>query len=147
MKKLKHYNEKPFILDEARRYQEYLERKDINTKAEIEEIFGVSRARVTQYLNLLKLPKSIIQFLDKIKENDEFKKYLTERKLRPLTLIDNKNKCIEKFNEIIRQLIKSQWVQKPKNLSKSLKNNHYNCTASTLYIVTIDTNGHHCCHK
>lgn len=37
----------------------------MDTKAEVAEIFGVSRARVTQYLNLPKLPKSIIHFLDK----------------------------------------------------------------------------------
>ena len=71
MKQLKCYNEKPFILYETRRYQEYLERKDVYTKAEIVEIFGVSRARVTQYLHLLKLPKTIIQFLDKNIENTE----------------------------------------------------------------------------
>ena len=59
MRRLKSYEEGSFVLDEARRYQEYIERKDINTKAEIAEIFGVSRARVTQYSNLLKLPNRL----------------------------------------------------------------------------------------
>ena len=102
MRRLKSYDEELFVLDEARRYQEYLERKDVNTKTEIAEIFGVSRARVTQYLNLLKLPKSIIQFLDKNRKNNDVKKHLTERRLRPLTWIDKKEQCIEKFNEILK---------------------------------------------
>ena len=102
IRRLKSYDEGLFALDEARRYQEYLERKDVNTKAEIAEIFGVSRARVTQYLNLLKLPKRIIKFLDNNRENIKVKKYFTERRLRPLTWMDKKVQCIEKFNEILR---------------------------------------------
>jgi biotin operon repressor len=96
MRRLKFYDEGLFVLDEARRYQEYLERKDVNTKAEIAEIFGVSRARVTQHLNLLKLTKQIIKFLYKNKENSEVRKYFTERRLRPLTWIDKKEQCIVK---------------------------------------------------
>jgi len=98
MRRLKSYDEGLFVLDEAHRYQEYLERKDVNTKAEIAEIFGVSRARVTQYLNLLKLLKAIMQFLEKNIESAEFEKCFTERRLRPLTLIENEKQCIEKFN-------------------------------------------------
>lgn len=101
MKRLKEYKEQPFVLDEARRYQEYLERKDVNTKAGIAEIFGVSRARITQYLNLLKLPKRIINYLEYHRENLEFKQLLRERTLRSLTWINNEEECIEKFNKII----------------------------------------------
>lgn len=102
MRRLKSNNEGLFVLDEARRYQEYLERKDVNTKAEITEIFGVSRARVTQYLNLLKLPKQVINFLEKNKENSEVRKYFTERRLRLLTWIKDTEQCIKKFNEMLR---------------------------------------------
>ena len=52
MKRLKSYKNKSSIFDEAQRYQEFLSRKEVNTKAEIAEIFCVSRARVTQYLIL-----------------------------------------------------------------------------------------------
>ena len=48
------------------------------------------------------MPKLIIQFFDKNRENTEVKKYFTERRLRPLTLIDDKELCIVKFNEILR---------------------------------------------
>jgi len=59
-------------------------------KAEIAEIFGVSNARVTQYLNLLNLPKRIIKFLDNNIENIIVRKFFTERRLRPLTWIGKK---------------------------------------------------------
>jgi len=106
MRRLKSYDEGLFVLDEARRYREYLERKDVNTKAEIAEMFGISRARVAQYLNLLKLPNKIIKFLDNNRENSEVRKYFTERRLRPLTLIDDKTACIEKLYEILKKIIK-----------------------------------------
>ena len=80
MRRLISYDEGLFVLDEAHRYREYLERKDVNTKAEIAEIFGVSRARVTQCLNLLKLPKQFINSLEKNKENSEVRKYFTEKR-------------------------------------------------------------------
>ena len=95
------YDEGLFVLDEARRYQEYLERKDVNTKAEIAEIFGVSRARVTQYLNLLKLPNQVIKFLDTNIGNLEVIKYFTERKLRSLTWTDDETICTEKLYETL----------------------------------------------
>ena len=102
MRRLKSYDEGLFVLDQASQYQEYLERKDVNTKAEIAEIFVVSRARVTQYLNLLKLPKPILQFLDNNRENKKVKKYLTEIKLRLLTWIEDEEQCLKKFNEILK---------------------------------------------
>ena len=55
MKRLKNYKEKPFILDEA---------------------------RVTQYLNLLKLPKKIINFLDKKQREFRSKKIFYRKKVK-----------------------------------------------------------------
>lgn len=101
IKRLVYLNNHSFVLDEARRYQECFERKGVDTKAEVAEIFGVSRARVTQYLNILKLPGKIIQFLENNKDNIEIRTYLTERRLRPLTWIDLKEQCMKKFYEMI----------------------------------------------
>ena len=101
IKHLEYLNNHSFVLDEARRYQECFERKGVNTKAEVAELFGVSRARVTQYLNLLKLPRKIIQFLEDNKENIQIRKYLTERRLRPLTLIEDEEECMKKFYDIL----------------------------------------------
>ena len=104
IKHLEYLNKHSFVLDEARRYLECFERKGVDTKAEVAEIFGVSRARVTQYLNLLKLPKGIIQFLENNKANLQIRSFLTERSLRPLTWIDDKEKCEMKFYEMIDKL-------------------------------------------
>ena len=101
IKRLKYLNNHSYALDEARRYQECFERKGVDTKVEVAEIFGVSRARVTQYLNLLKLPKSIIHFLDENRENLQVRKNITERKLRPLTWIDDEEQCTKRFFEIV----------------------------------------------
>jgi len=53
IKRLEYLNKHSFALDEARRYQKCFEQKGVDTKAEVVEIFSVSRAQVTQYLNLL----------------------------------------------------------------------------------------------
>ena len=94
IKRLEYLNNHSFVLDEAHHYQDCFERKGVNTKVKVAEIFGVSRARVTQYINLLKLLRKIIQLLEDNKENLPIRKYLTERKLRPLTWIDNEKQCM-----------------------------------------------------
>ena len=103
VKRLKYLNNHSFVLDEARRYQECFERKGVDTKAEVAEIFGVSRARVTQYLNLLKLPRKIIHFLENNKANLQIRTYLSERRLRPLTWIEDEKQCVNKFYEMIEK--------------------------------------------
>ena len=101
VKRLEYLNNHSFVLNEARRYQECFERKGVDTKAEVAEIFGVSRARVTQYLNLQKLPKLILHYLDHNQDNLQIRKFLTERRLRPLTWIDDEEECKKKFYEMI----------------------------------------------
>jgi len=86
---------------EALKYQECFERKGVRTKAEVGEIFGVSRARVVQYLNLLKLPNPIIDYMIKNSEDKTVCQFFTERRLRPLTQIEDKMKCLEKFNTLL----------------------------------------------
>lgn len=88
---------------EALKYQECFERKGVNTKAEVGEIFGVSRARVVQYLNLLKLPNPIIDYMIKNCEDKTVCQFFTERRLRPLTQIEDKMKCLEKFNTLLNE--------------------------------------------
>jgi len=55
---------------------------EVKTQAELARIKGISRARVTQILNLLKLDSLIIQELEKL--GDPLKsKIITEQMLRP----------------------------------------------------------------
>ncbi|MEW6536689.1 MAG: hypothetical protein AB1454_13850 [Candidatus Auribacterota bacterium] len=86
---------------EALKYQECFHRKGVSTKAEVGEIFGVSRARIVQYMNLLKLPNPIIDFMLHHRGNKRVCQFFTERRLRPLTQIEDKMQCLEKFNTLL----------------------------------------------
>ncbi|MBN2394972.1 MAG: hypothetical protein JXC36_00745 [Candidatus Atribacteria bacterium] len=66
----------------AREYKKMLDSGEVKNQAELARIKGISRARVTQILNLLKLDSLIIQELEKL--GDPLKsKIITERMLRP----------------------------------------------------------------
>jgi len=64
---------------------------------EVADEFGVSKARVSQMIALVKkLPKEILDYFYMENNSDEMK-YLSERKLRPLTLIESDEEKIELF--------------------------------------------------
>lgn len=54
----------------------------VNNQADLAKRYGMSRARVTQYLNLLKLPDEIINFLKTNKDKESVLRYFTERRIR-----------------------------------------------------------------
>jgi hypothetical protein len=56
---------------------------EAKNQAELAKIKGISRARVTQILNLLKLDKSIIGHLEQIGD-PMYKKAISERELRKI---------------------------------------------------------------
>jgi len=55
----------------------------VKNQAELNRIKGVSRARITQIMNLLKLDKSIIYHLEQIGNPIE-RKVISERELRKI---------------------------------------------------------------
>jgi len=66
----------------AREYKNMIDKGEVKNQAELARIKCVSRARVTQIINLLTLDLSIIQELEKL--GDSLKsKIITERMLRP----------------------------------------------------------------
>jgi esterase/lipase len=65
----------------AREYKKMLDSGEAKTKAELARIKDISRARVTQILNLLKLDKNIIDNLEQFGDPMEIK-LISERKLR-----------------------------------------------------------------
>jgi len=78
--KANHVYRNPIYL--AREYKEMIDNGQVKNRAELAKLKGVSRARITQILNLLKLDSSIIQKLEKL--GDPLKsKTITERMLRP----------------------------------------------------------------
>ena len=60
-----------------------LDSGEVKNQAELARIKGISRARVTQVLNLLKLDKSIMDNLEKI-GNQIDRKVISERELRKI---------------------------------------------------------------
>jgi len=67
----------------------------IRSRADIAKHLGISRARVTQTLNLLKLAPEIQQHM--LELPDEETTFFTERRLRPLTKISPGNAQLEAF--------------------------------------------------
>ena len=58
-----------------------LDSGEAKTQAELARIKGISRARVTQIINLLRLDKSVIDNLEKIGDPMD-RKVISERELR-----------------------------------------------------------------
>jgi DNA invertase Pin-like site-specific DNA recombinase len=71
----------------AKEYKEMIDSGEAKTQSELARIKGISRARVTQILNLLKLDKSIIDNLEQIGDPID-KKVISERKLRKIIHIN-----------------------------------------------------------
>ena len=97
---LDHVTEPKNAILEARRYQACLEDVPDRTRAEVAEMFSISRARVTQYLNLLKLPPVIVGFLE-TNEDPAILGYFTERRLRPLTRLADDQETWDQFEEML----------------------------------------------
>jgi DNA repair protein RadC len=65
----------------AKEYNDMIDSGKVKNQAELARIKGISRARATQILNLLKLGKSIVDNLEQIGDPMN-KKVISERKLR-----------------------------------------------------------------
>jgi len=68
----------------AKEYKEMINSGEVKNQSELAKLKGLSRARVTQILNLLKLSKSIINNLEKLGDPFINKKLISERKLRKM---------------------------------------------------------------
>jgi ParB/RepB/Spo0J family partition protein len=66
----------------AREYKQMIDKEHVKNQADLAQKLGISRARVTQILNLLKLDFRIIQDLENLGDTLE-SKIVTERMLRP----------------------------------------------------------------
>ncbi len=91
---------------EANKYLEYLETHPALTYQDVAKKLGISKARVSQMIALVKkLPQEIIDYLTP-KDDPEDPCHFTERKLRPLTLMESDEAKIERFREMKDGLLK-----------------------------------------
>ena len=85
-------------------YQKMLSMGVAKNKAEISRIEEISRARVTQILNLINLAPEIRNYLNFTADQNDLKN-LTERRLRKIAKINNHKLQIEKFQELLQKKI------------------------------------------
>ena len=88
---------------EAFRYRACLDAEPSRTRAEVAVMFGVSRARVTQYLNLLKLPSAIVNYLADSTDRATLH-YFTERRLRPMSVAADKANALSRFSAALAEI-------------------------------------------
>jgi hypothetical protein len=69
------------IIHKALEWQEMLDEGEVSSLSQIAKVEGLTRARVTQIMNLLKLPAGLKEFLTNLHDPIEIRKY-SERRLR-----------------------------------------------------------------
>lgn len=87
------------------RYLRVFENESVNTYARAAEILEVSRQRVYQHVALVtKLAPVIIDFLMENRNNLDISSYFTERRLRPLIKMVDRQEQVRAFREMLTRL-------------------------------------------
>jgi hypothetical protein len=81
-------------------YKRMLDKGVVGNKAELARKEGVSRARVTQILNLLNLAPEIQNYLMTTTDRKNLR-FLTERRLRTIASLANHDEQVQQFRELI----------------------------------------------
>jgi len=83
----------------ALEWQAMLSRDKALTKAEIARTTGISRARVTQIMNLLGLPKGILAHISSLTTGDDLRQF-SERHLRSILAMNGNAARISGFHKL-----------------------------------------------
>ena len=110
-------------LHEARRYLAELNHPGVRTKAEVAHRFGVSRARVIQYLNLLSLDPRIAEFLDANYGDPFVRTTFTERRLRDLLKVAEGDEQWSRFQKLLEEARSTPGVWNQPNGEPSMNPN------------------------
>jgi hypothetical protein len=84
-------------------FQRMLESGEVNNRSDLAKQVELTRARVTQILNLLKLPARILEELQAIHEPAQIAFY-TERRLRPIAQIQNTREQMKAFYRLGKRM-------------------------------------------
>lgn len=87
--------EKPHPLLVAYQFQQLLDRGLVNSKAELARKHGLSRARVTQILNLLKLAGEIQKEIIGLSEQEQL--FFSEWRLREIVGLESAERQVKAF--------------------------------------------------
>lgn len=87
------------IVARARTYHELLETGEAKNKAEIARREGVSRARITQIMNLLNLPEQILNSL--VNQEPKTPSAISERDLRCVSNLPTQREQMEAFEALV----------------------------------------------
>jgi hypothetical protein len=74
----------------------------LNTRAGLARKLGISKARLTQIMNLLKLAPEIREYLKNLNDPSTLN-YFNEKRLRPIASIKDKQKQLAKFADLKRK--------------------------------------------
>lgn len=88
------------IIEEAMAYQHLIDKKIVKNKVDIASRIGVSKSRVTQRMNVLKLPKEVQEKMLSMLNIPEVRG-LTDRHIAPLLKLDNKETQMKLFDKIV----------------------------------------------
>jgi DNA-directed RNA polymerase sigma subunit (sigma70/sigma32) len=88
-------------LAEAKRYQNLLNDPLINNQSDIARDLGITRARVSQVMSLLRLAPEIQKTLLGF-EDQKMIKFFSEYRLRPLLTISNSNQQVKEFKKMMK---------------------------------------------
>jgi hypothetical protein len=80
-------------------FQQMLEDGEVNNRSDLARKVGLTRARVTQILNLLKLPDSVIRNLCSVSEPKSLV-FFSERRLRSITRLPKAKEQIKAFHDL-----------------------------------------------
>jgi len=86
-------------LREAKCYQKILDDPFINSLADVARELGITRARVSQVMGLLKLAPEIQKELLNLQDQKAIR-YFSERRLRPLLTIKDQARQIREFKKM-----------------------------------------------
>ncbi len=89
---------------EARRYAGILKRDPfVKTQADLAREMGVSRVRITQVMSLLRLAPEVQEQLLRL-EDQRAIRFFRERRLRPLTQIEDTTQQVREFQTMLAQV-------------------------------------------
>jgi len=83
-------------------FRRLLDSGEVNSRVEIARRYGISRARVTQIMNLLKLPESVHEYLAALPEDEQT--LYSERRLRPMLTDRGQGAQIQALRELVESV-------------------------------------------